>query len=179
MEEGVSSGQQEPCLFSSAPLDFKSAPAELTASSRFAWGDWWILFHWENSLFLLFFPFIIVIISVFVCLNHPLYCSAVLSPQEDWFHGRASSLLPALIGGAVLWHQAAGSSSSGGGDAEFSTRRERTATDRTELISSMSCFGLTEIGVKSIPGCLPWKHREPGWTPQTSLYAPLCPCWGS
>ena len=38
MEEGVSSAQQEPCLFSSAPLDFKSAPAELTAS--FAWGDW-------------------------------------------------------------------------------------------------------------------------------------------
>lgn len=40
MEEGVSSGQQEPCLFPSAPLDFKSVPAELTASSRFAWGAW-------------------------------------------------------------------------------------------------------------------------------------------
>lgn len=38
--EGVSPGQQEPCLFSSALLDFQSVPAELTASSRFAWGDW-------------------------------------------------------------------------------------------------------------------------------------------
>lgn len=40
MEEGVPSGQQEPCLFSSELLGFKSVPAELTASSRFAWGDW-------------------------------------------------------------------------------------------------------------------------------------------
>lgn len=39
-EEGVSPGQQEACLFSSAPLEFKSAPAELTASSRFATAGW-------------------------------------------------------------------------------------------------------------------------------------------
>lgn len=152
MEEGVSSGQQELCLFASAPLDFKSVPAELTASSRFAWGDWWIFFHWANSLFLLLFFFLfIVTISAFVCLNHPLYCSAVLPPPPPLPPRRIDFMAEPAASSQLLSEALSFDTrqlAAAAAEAELQNPppgEERTATDRTELISSMSCSALASL----------------------------------
>lgn len=135
-EEGLSPGQQGACLFSSAPLEFKSAPAELTAPSRFATAGGRIFFH----------PLLKLALSPLDCHHLSLYLPESSSflqhnppPKGNNFMAEppaSSQLLSEPLSFDTRQLAAA---------AELQnppSREARTATDRTGLISSMTCSAL-------------------------------------
>lgn len=127
-EEGLSPGQQGACLFS-------SAPAELTAPSRFATAGWWIFFH----------PLLKLACSPLDCHHLSLYLPESSSflqhnpPKGNNFMAEppaSSQLLSEPLSFDTRQLAAA---------AELQnppSREARTATDRTVLISSMTCSAL-------------------------------------
>lgn len=134
-EEGVSPGQQEACLFSSAPLEFKSAPAELTASSRFATAGWWIFLH----------PLLKLALSPLDCHHLSLYLPESSSFLQHYPPKGNNFMAEPPASSQLLSEPLSFDTRQLAAAAELQnppSREARTATDRTELISSMSCSAL-------------------------------------